>query len=108
ENDSSKIVVPRTSGSAEEKRMRGKLSGNRASANRRQAVEVRMTILITGATGQVGREAAADLARTGAAVRALVRDPSRFAAPPGVEVVQGSFDDDASISRAVRGIEAML
>jgi uncharacterized protein YbjT (DUF2867 family) len=68
----------------------------------------RMTILITGATGQVGREAANALVATGAAVRALVRDPSSPAVPRGVEVVQGSFDDDASLSRAVDGVETML
>jgi uncharacterized protein YbjT (DUF2867 family) len=65
-------------------------------------------ILITGATGQVGNAAGQALATAGAKVRALVRDPSRFAAPDGVEVVQGSFDDDASLARAFEGVEVML
>lgn len=65
-------------------------------------------ILITGATGQVGREAAGALAAAGTEVRALVRDPSGRSLPRGVEVVQGSFDDDASLARAFQGIDALL
>lgn len=67
-----------------------------------------MTILITGATGQVGYAAMTALAATGAAVRAFVRDPSRIAAPRNVQIVQGSFDDDASLARAFGNVEAML
>jgi uncharacterized protein YbjT (DUF2867 family) len=65
-------------------------------------------ILITGATGQVGREAMAALAAAGAEVSALVRTPSGSAAPDGVQVVQGSFDDDGSLSRALDGVDTML
>jgi uncharacterized protein YbjT (DUF2867 family) len=65
-------------------------------------------ILITGATGQVGREAVNALVSAGAAVRALVRKPSRTAGFRGVQIVQGSFDDDASLSRAFDGIDAIL
>jgi uncharacterized protein YbjT (DUF2867 family) len=35
-----------------------------------------------------------------AEVRALVRDPSAFAAPEGVQVVQGDFDDYVSMAKA--------
>jgi uncharacterized protein YbjT (DUF2867 family) len=36
-----------------------------------------MTILITGATGNVGRQVVQQLVNRGADVRALVRDPSK-------------------------------
>lgn len=65
-------------------------------------------ILITGATGQVGREAVNALVAAGAAVRALVRNPSSTSALDGVQVVQGSFDDDASLARVFDGVDAML
>ncbi len=65
-------------------------------------------ILITGATGQVGREAVNALVAAGAAVRALVRNPSGTAELRGVQIVQGSFDDDASLSRAFEGVDVML
>jgi len=48
------------------------------------------------------------LVAAGVAVRALVRDPFGFAAPEGVQVVQGDFDDDASIARALEGVAFML
>jgi uncharacterized protein YbjT (DUF2867 family) len=65
-------------------------------------------ILITGATGQVGSEAMTALVVAGAEVRALVRRPSGFAGPEGVQVVQGSFDDDRSLARALEGVDVML
>ena len=65
-------------------------------------------ILITAATGQVGSAALNALAGAGAAVRALVRDPAGFAAPEGVQVVKGDFDDDASIAKALEGVAVML
>ncbi len=65
-------------------------------------------ILITGATGQVGREAVNALVAAGAAVRALVRNPSGAEGLRGAQIVQGSFDDDASLSRAFDGVDVML
>ena len=37
-----------------------------------------------------------------------VRDPSVFTAPEDVQVVQGDFDDDASIANALKGVTVML
>ncbi len=45
------------------------------------------------------------LLEAGAPVRALVRTPASFAAPDGVEVVQGSFEDDASLDAALAGVD---
>ena len=67
-----------------------------------------MTILITGATGQVGGEAARTLASAGRPVRALVRDPARAAGLGGVDLVCGSFDDGAALARAMDGVDVML
>ena len=44
----------------------------------------------------------------GAEVRALVRRPCGFAGLEGVQVVQGSFDDDRSLARALEGVDVML
>ena len=65
-------------------------------------------ILVTAATGQVGSATLNVLAAAGAKVRALVRDPSTSSAPEGVEVVQGDFDDDASMAKALKGVAVML
>jgi uncharacterized protein YbjT (DUF2867 family) len=65
-------------------------------------------ILITGATGQVGGEVLDALVAAGTAVRAFVRNASAIGAHRGVQVVQGNFDDDASLSHAFEGVEAML
>ncbi|HEY6888004.1 MAG TPA: SDR family oxidoreductase [Solirubrobacter sp.] len=64
-----------------------------------------MTILLTGATGQVGGAALRALADL--PVRALVRDP---ATPPGggVDVVAGSFDDGASLRAALDGVSVLF
>jgi uncharacterized protein YbjT (DUF2867 family) len=62
-------------------------------------------IVVTGATGHVGRELVAQLAGIGAAVRAVTRRPGASAFPAGVEVVKGDFDDRASLTAAFRGAE---
>lgn len=66
------------------------------------------TILITGATGQAGGAAARALLAQGVGVRALVRN--RMLAPDlaGAEIVDGSFEDGASLDRALDGVAALL
>lgn len=69
-----------------------------------------MNILVTGATGKVGRRLVAHLAARGAHVRALVRDPARASATLGatVELAKGDLLESASLVHAVRGIDAVV
>lgn len=66
-------------------------------------------ILIT-TPGKVGHEAATVLARAGAPVRVLARDPARFDAlqHAGVDVVRGDLDDTESIDAAMAGIDSVI
>ncbi|NRQ40231.1 NAD(P)H-binding protein [Nonomuraea sp. NN258] len=66
-----------------------------------------MTVLVTGATGTVGRHVVQHLLRRGARVRALTRDPARAALPAGVEVVAGDLTDLATLRPAVDGVTAV-
>ena len=59
-----------------------------------------MTIVITGATGNVGRPLVAELAAAGARVRAVTRTPQAARFPEAVEVV-GSAADALSGASAV-------
>ncbi|WP_369935721.1 SDR family oxidoreductase [Xanthomonas tesorieronis] len=67
-----------------------------------------MTILVTGATGTVGRQVVEHLVKRGAAVRALVRDPSKANLPAGVEVVQGDLLDVDSLRGAFSGVSTLF
>ncbi|MFH9562759.1 NAD(P)H-binding protein [Streptomyces globisporus] len=62
-----------------------------------------MTILVTGATGTVGRRVVEQLLERGEHVRALTRDPERAEFPAGVEVVGGDLEHPASLAPALRG-----
>jgi dihydroflavonol-4-reductase len=63
------------------------------------------TVLVTGATGNVGAPIAARLAREGNRVRALVRDPERARRllPGEVELVAGDVTDADSVRAAAGG-----
>jgi uncharacterized protein YbjT (DUF2867 family) len=64
-------------------------------------------LLVTGATGNVGRAVLTELARKPVAVRAFVRDVNRLGiAADNIEVVTGDIFDDASLKRAFEGVEA--
>ncbi|MEE2979511.1 MAG: NmrA family NAD(P)-binding protein [Pseudomonadota bacterium] len=67
-----------------------------------------MTILVTGATGRVGRQVVHQLANRGADVRALVRDPSKADFPASVNVVQGDMLDIESLRRAFVGVRTLF
>ncbi|MBY3158311.1 NmrA/HSCARG family protein [Rhizobium laguerreae] len=67
-----------------------------------------MTILVTGATGNVGRQIVEHLVKRDADVRALVRDPSKADFPAGVSVVQGDFLDVDSVRNAMSGVSTLF
>ncbi|MBV7245490.1 SDR family oxidoreductase [Streptomyces sp. MW-W600-10] len=66
-----------------------------------------MTILVTGATGTVGRRVVEQLLERGEHVRALTRDPARAELPAGVDVVRGDLTDPASLEPALDGVTGL-
>ena len=67
-----------------------------------------MTILVTGATGTVGRNVVEHLAKRGADVRALVRDPAKASFPAGVSVVGGDLLDVDALRGAFSGVSTLF
>ena len=59
--------------------------------------------LVTGSTGYVGGRLIERLRADGRGVRALARDPARFAALDGVEVVRGDLLQRETLARALDG-----
>ncbi|GIG66768.1 SDR family oxidoreductase [Phytomonospora endophytica] len=66
-----------------------------------------MKVLVTGATGVVGRQVVAQLLAAGAEVRAVTRDPAKAGLPAGVEVVAGDLTDPAGLAPAFEGVDRM-
>jgi uncharacterized protein YbjT (DUF2867 family) len=65
-------------------------------------------ILVTGATGNVGRPTVRTLLERGAEVRVFTRDRSRLGdIADKVDVVLGDFADESALRAAMRGIEKM-
>lgn len=67
-----------------------------------------MTILVTSATGRVGRHVVHQLVRRGAEVRILTRDPARADVPAGVEVARGDLLDIDSLRAALEGVRTLF
>jgi nucleoside-diphosphate-sugar epimerase len=69
-----------------------------------------MMDLVTGATGFVGPHLVDALVRRGARVRCAVREASRARGleAKGAEVLAGSFEDEAFVSRAVQGVDRVF
>ncbi|MER8555222.1 NmrA/HSCARG family protein [Mesorhizobium sp. M1217] len=67
-----------------------------------------MTILVAGATGNIGGQVIHHLVDRGADVRALVRDPSKANFPAGVAVVKGDFLDVDSLRTAFDGVSTLF
>jgi uncharacterized protein YbjT (DUF2867 family) len=65
-------------------------------------------ILVTGATGRIGRLVVDELLREGESVRALTRRPENAALPAGVEVVAGDLTIPASLDSALDGADAVF
>lgn len=68
------------------------------------------TVLVTGASGNVGSKVVGELQDQGIPVRAFVRDPGRAAAVLGgaVELAQGDFAEPASVRQALEGVERLF
>ncbi|HEY3878827.1 MAG TPA: NAD(P)H-binding protein [Trebonia sp.] len=61
-------------------------------------------LLVTGATGNIGRELTRELDARGTGFRVLVRDPARAAwLPASAERIAGDLDDPATLARACGG-----
>jgi uncharacterized protein YbjT (DUF2867 family) len=65
-------------------------------------------ILVTGASGSVGKTVLAEVARSGQKHRALYRSKEEATrAPAGTDTVIADFADKASLAAAVRGVESV-
>lgn len=65
-------------------------------------------ILVTGATGNVGREIVSQLAAKGAQVRALTRRPDGARLPSQVEVVRGDLTVPETLDECLDGIDTVF
>ena len=65
-------------------------------------------ILVTGATGTVGRQTVSQLLEAGAEVRALTRHPDAARLPSGVDVVGIDLSDPSTLAPALNGVEAVF
>lgn len=64
-----------------------------------------MKVLITGASGHLGRRVAHKLAQSGLSLRLMVRNKAQAPKIPGAEIVTADFGDTESLRRAFEGIE---
>jgi putative NADH-flavin reductase len=67
-----------------------------------------MQIALFGATGGTGRQVMEQALASGHAVTALVRDPAKVEARPGLNVVCGDVLDQEATSRCVQGADAVI
>ncbi|WP_395571924.1 SDR family oxidoreductase [Streptomyces sp. BK79] len=66
-------------------------------------------ILVTGATGNIGRALLKELDACGAGpLRGLTRDARRASFPEGVETVEGDFAETASLKPALDGVRSLF
>lgn len=66
-----------------------------------------MTILVTGATGSVGRLLVDELVAADAPVRALTNNPKKAALPQTVEVAKGYLGKPETLPAALRGVDTV-
>ena len=67
-----------------------------------------MTILVTGATGRVGRQIVDQLVARDADVRALVRDPAKANFASSVDIVKGDMLDIDALRAAFNGVDTLF
>jgi uncharacterized protein YbjT (DUF2867 family) len=68
----------------------------------------RISVLVVGATGSIGRHVVEDALRRGHCVRALERHPAKHRLPDGVEAVAGDLTRPDTLMAAVEGIDAIV
>lgn len=67
-----------------------------------------MTILVTGATGNIGRKVVDELVARGVTdIRALTKNPAKAALPSGVEALRGFIGEPETLDGAFEGVSAM-
>ena len=88
-------------------------AGFRAAFGGRISLDINTTgvdhlkVLVTGATGNVGRMVVDQLRGSGVEVRALTNNPSKAALPADVEVVEGYLGRLSIMPAALEGVERM-
>lgn len=65
-------------------------------------------ILVTGATGKIGRRLVDELVETGAGFKALVRNPTDAGLPAGAELIEGDLRDPGTVEQALGGVDAVF
>jgi uncharacterized protein YbjT (DUF2867 family) len=65
-------------------------------------------ILVTGATGNIGREVVTQLRVTGCQIRALCRNPQSANLPDGVEVVRGDLATPETLDACLEGADMVF
>jgi uncharacterized protein YbjT (DUF2867 family) len=65
-------------------------------------------ILITGASGNIGREVLKQIAQTGAHVRAAFQSPSKAAAPAGVEIATVDYNQPDTLRAALKDVDRVF
>jgi uncharacterized protein YbjT (DUF2867 family) len=67
-----------------------------------------VTVLVVGATGQLGRKIVRELVALGAPVRATYRDSAKKKELEGADLVEADLTDQASLARACRGVDVIV
>ena len=67
-----------------------------------------LTILVTGATGSIGRPVVEVALGAGHRVRALVRKPGVLTSSHGLDIVTGDLTSPPTLRKAVDGIDAIV
>lgn len=65
-------------------------------------------IIVTGATGNIGRALVDRLLADGAAVRALTRDPARAGLPAAAETVRADLTETEDLVPLLTGADALF